>query len=59
MGILFFIIGAIILLLHSLDLLKGSVNWQEMAAAFVVLGVAFAGIALPLSMPSLQFKRDA
>ncbi len=47
MGILFFIVAALILLANSADLLKGSVNWVEAAAGFVVLGVAFAGFPMP------------
>ncbi len=47
MGILFFIVAALILLADSADLLKGSINWVEAAAGFVVLGVAFAGVAFP------------
>ena len=47
MGIIFFIVAALILLADSADLLKGSINWVEAAAGFVVLGVALAGVALP------------
>ena len=47
MGIIFFIVAALILIADAFDLLKGSVNWVELAAGFVVLGVATAGVALP------------
>lgn len=47
LGALFFVIAALILGADAFDILKGSVKWVELAAAFVVLGVAFAGTALP------------
>lgn len=46
-GLICFVIGALILFADALDLLKGSIDWVELAAGFVVLGVALAGVALP------------
>lgn len=47
LGTFFFVVAALILGADAFDLLKGAVNWVELAAAFVVLGVAFTGTAIP------------